>query len=104
MARQLPHLLDAQRTATVELLVVPFEADAYAAQGMSFQTMQFADPEDPECVFIEFWPSSGFLEKPSELRYYANMYSVVAHSRAPVRGSQGCGGRNAGRARGSGGS
>ncbi|MGW4528396.1 helix-turn-helix domain-containing protein [Amycolatopsis sp. NPDC004378] len=77
LARQLRHILDTRWAATVEVLVVPFEADAYAAQGMSFEIMTFADPEDPECVFIEFAPSSGFLEKPSELRYYNNMYSVA---------------------------
>lgn len=78
IARQLRHLLDTPWAATVELLVVPFEADVYGAQGMSFQIMEFADPEDPEAVFVESGPGSGFLEKSSELRFYNNLFSVAA--------------------------
>lgn len=78
IARQLRHLLDTPWAATVELLVVPFEADVYGAQGKSFQIMEFADPEDPEAVFVESGPGSGFLEKPSELRYYNSLFSVAA--------------------------
>ena len=78
IARQLRHLLDTPWAATVELLVVPFEADVYGAQGMSFEIMEFADPEDPEAVFVESGPGSGFLEKPSELRYYEGVFSVAA--------------------------
>ncbi|SDD95482.1 Helix-turn-helix domain-containing protein [Prauserella marina] len=88
LARQLRYLLDTQWTATVEVLIVPFEADVYAAQGMSFEIMEFADPEDPECVFIEFAPTSGFLEKPSELRYYNNMWSVAASKALDVEQSR----------------
>jgi DNA-binding Xre family transcriptional regulator len=78
MARQLRHLLDAAWAATVEVLVVPFEADVYGAQGMSFEVMEFTDPEDPEAVFVENGPGSGFMEKPSELRYYNGLFSVAA--------------------------
>lgn len=78
MRRQLRHLLDTRWSATVEVLVVPFESDVYDAQGMSFEIMQFPDPEDPECVFVEFWAAGDFLEKPSELRYYHGLYSVAA--------------------------
>jgi transcriptional regulator with XRE-family HTH domain len=88
LAEQLRYLLDAEWAATVEVLVVPFEADVYAAQGMSFEIMQFADPEDPECVFIEFSPGSGFLEKPSELRYYNNMFGVAVSKALDVERSR----------------
>ncbi len=88
IARQLRHLLDTTWAATVELLVVPFEADAYGAQGMSFEIMEFADPEDPEAVFVDFGPGSGFLEKPSELRFYNNLFSVAASRALDVERSR----------------
>ncbi|WP_370973798.1 DUF5753 domain-containing protein [Amycolatopsis sp. cg9] len=78
LASALRHLLDANWAATVEILVAPFTADAYGAKGMSFEITQFSDPEDPEAVFVESGPGSGFLEKPSELRYYNNLFSVAA--------------------------
>lgn len=89
MARQLRHLLDAQWAATVEVLVVPFEAGVYAAQGMAFEIIRFANPEDPECVFVDSWPSGAvFLEKPSEQRYYGNLYSVAASKALDVERSR----------------
>lgn len=78
LASTLRHMLDANWAATVEILVAPFTADAYGAKGMSFEITQFSDPEDPEAVFVESGPGSGFLEKPSELRYYNNLFSVAA--------------------------
>jgi transcriptional regulator with XRE-family HTH domain len=88
ISQQLRHMLDAPWAATVELLVVPFEADAYGAQGMSFEIMEFADPEDPEAVFVESGPGSGFLEKPSELRYYNGVFSVAASRALDVERSR----------------
>lgn len=88
MARQLRHLLDAPWVGTIELLVVPFEADVYGAQGMSFEIMEFADPEDPEAVFVDSGPGSGFLEKASELRFYNGVFSVAASRALDVERSR----------------
>jgi transcriptional regulator with XRE-family HTH domain len=88
IAHQLRHLLDTPWAATVELLVVPFEADAYGAQSMSFEIMEFADPEEPEAVFVESGPGSGFLEKPSELRFYNSLFSVAASRALDVERSR----------------
>lgn len=88
IAQQLRHLLDTPWAATVELLVVPFEADVYSAQGTSFEIMEFADPEDPEAVFVESGPGSGFLEKPSELRFYNSLFSVAASRALDVERSR----------------
>lgn len=78
LASALRHLLDTSWQATVEILVAPFTADAYGAKGMRFEITEFSDPDDPEAVFVESGPGSGFLEKPSELRYYNNLFSVAA--------------------------
>lgn len=77
LASTLRHMLDADWAATVEILVVPFTADAYGAKGSSFEITRFADPEDPEAVFVEHGPGTGFLEKPSEVRYYNSLFDVA---------------------------
>ncbi|MEU3628870.1 DUF5753 domain-containing protein [Amycolatopsis coloradensis] len=78
LASTLRHILDASWQATVEVLVVPFTADAYGAKGSAFAITEFSDPDDPEAVFVESGPGTGFLEKPSELRYYNNLFSVAS--------------------------
>ncbi len=77
MHAQLRHLLDAQHTATVEVLVLPYEAGAHPAQGQSFILLTFPEPEDPAIVFLDYAHASGFLEKAHEIRQHASVFGAV---------------------------
>jgi transcriptional regulator with XRE-family HTH domain len=65
MYAQLRHLLDVQHNATVEVLVLPYEAGEHPAQGQSFTLLTF--PEH----------SSGFLEKAHEIRQHTSVFGAV---------------------------
>jgi transcriptional regulator with XRE-family HTH domain len=77
MHAQLRHLLDAQHTATVDVLVLPYEAGAHPAQGQSFMLLSFPEPEDPAIVFLDYAHDSGFLEKAHEVRQHTSVFGAV---------------------------
>ncbi|MGH3826877.1 MAG: helix-turn-helix domain-containing protein [Pseudonocardiaceae bacterium] len=77
MHAQLHHLLDAQHNATVEVLVLPYEAGEDPAQGQSFVLLSFPEPEDPAIVFLDYTHASGFLEKAHEIRQHTSVFGAV---------------------------
>ncbi|MGH3766328.1 MAG: helix-turn-helix domain-containing protein [Pseudonocardiaceae bacterium] len=77
MHAQLRHLLDARHTATVEVLVLPYEAGEHPAQGQTFILLNFPEPEDPAIVFLDYAHSSGFLEKAHEIRQHTSVFGAV---------------------------
>ncbi len=77
MHAQLRHLLDARHSATVEVLVLPYEAGEHPAQGQSFILLTFPEPEDPAIVFLDYAHSSGFLEKAHEIRQHTSVFGGV---------------------------
>ena len=77
MHAQLRHLLDVQHNATVEVLVLPYEAGEHPAQGQSFTLLTFPEPEDPAIVFLDYVHSSGFLEKAHEIRQHTSVFGAV---------------------------
>ncbi|MGQ0778135.1 MAG: helix-turn-helix domain-containing protein [Pseudonocardiales bacterium] len=84
MRAQLRHLVDAQHNATVEVLVLPYEAGEHPAQGQSFMLLNFPEPEDPTIVFLDYAHSSGFLEKAHEIRQHTSVFgAVVAQALGP---------------------
>jgi transcriptional regulator with XRE-family HTH domain len=77
MHAQLRHLLDAQHNATVEVLVLPYEAGEHPGQGQSFALLSFPEPEDPAIVFLDYAHASGFLEKAPEIRQHTSVFGAV---------------------------
>ena len=77
MHAQLRHLLDAQYNATVEVLVLQYQAGEHPAQGQSFVLLTFPEPEDPAIVFLDYAHSSGFLEKAPEIRQHTSVFGAV---------------------------
>jgi transcriptional regulator with XRE-family HTH domain len=77
MQSQVRHLLEAQHAATVEVLVLPYEAGEHPAQGQSFILLSFPEPDDPATVFLDYAHSSGFLEKQHEIRQHTSAFGVV---------------------------
>jgi Domain of unknown function (DUF5753) len=77
MRAQLRHLLEARHNATVEVLVLPYEAGEHPAQGQSFILLTFPEPEDPAIVFLDYAHSSGFLEKAHEVRQHTSVFGAI---------------------------
>jgi hypothetical protein len=90
MRAQLQHildLLDSPRGSDVEVLVLPFEAGEHPGQGQSFILLTFPDLDDPEMVFLDYTHSSGFLEKPHEVRQHTSAFGAVVSKALPAEES-----------------
>ena len=75
MREQLGHLLALTRLPHVELQVIPFESGAHPALGRSFVILSFADPADPDVVYLEGLTSALYLEDAAEVECYNTSFN-----------------------------
>ncbi|WP_422739844.1 helix-turn-helix domain-containing protein [Micromonospora sp. WMMD729] len=71
MRGQLIALIEATKSPTVRLQVIPFAAGGHAAAGGAFTILRFGDQELPDIVYIEQLTSALYLDKRDDLDYYA---------------------------------
>ncbi len=88
MRAQLDHLLALDHFADVEVLVLPFEAGAHAAQGQTFAVITFPEDEDPDVVYSESLPTSGFLERYPEVRRHSSAFDSAARQALDLEDSR----------------
>ncbi|MCF0095859.1 helix-turn-helix transcriptional regulator [Micromonospora sp. MH99] len=71
MREQLVALIEATKSPTIRLQVIPFAAGGHAAAGGAFTILRFGDQELPDIVYIEQLTSAIYLDKRDDLDYYA---------------------------------
>ncbi len=74
MHAQLAHLLDTARRPNVTVQVIPYDVGAHPGMPGSFVYMEFADPIDPDLVYVDTQAGDLFLESDEDLRLYASMF------------------------------
>jgi transcriptional regulator with XRE-family HTH domain len=79
MHEQLTHLLDATELPNVTLQVLPYDIGAHPGMSGSFVYMKFADPADPDLVYVDTLTGELFLETEEDLHQYS---SIFDHLRA----------------------
>jgi transcriptional regulator with XRE-family HTH domain len=75
MREQLAYLIETAALPNVTLQVLPYEAGAHPGMPGSFVYMEFADPHDPDLVYVDTQAGDLFLESDSELKIYASMFN-----------------------------
>jgi Domain of unknown function (DUF5753) len=75
MRGQLDRLLDVSHQPHVTLQVMPFSVGAHPGMAGAFTILSFAEPADPEVIFVNCSSGSLFLEKPEELRQCALIFN-----------------------------
>lgn len=83
MRAQLSHLLDLARLPNVTMQVLPFSVGAYRGGPLPFKIYRFPEPSDMEVVLVESHVSHTYLEDPSDLTYYSDVFN---HLRATALG------------------
>ncbi|MGC4856733.1 helix-turn-helix domain-containing protein [Micromonospora sp. DT4] len=71
MRGQLTALIEATKSPTIRLQVIPFAAGGHAAAGGAFTILRFGDQELPDIVYIEQLTSALYLDKRDDLDNYA---------------------------------
>jgi transcriptional regulator with XRE-family HTH domain len=67
MRAQLDRLLEVSHRPGITLQVMPFSAGAHAGMNGPFTILSFAEPADPDVIYVTCSSGSLFLEKPEEL-------------------------------------
>ena len=73
-------LLEVGALPNVTMQVVPFSAGGYAAMESPFVVLSFPEQLDPDVVYIESTRSGVYLEQPSDVSWYAEMFERLAKS------------------------
>lgn len=84
MAEQRDHLAALGRRVKVSIRVLPFAAGAHAAFAGPFTLLDFADPEDPDVVYVESHIEGRYLERPGELAEYRRIFDLIRRQSTPV--------------------
>jgi hypothetical protein len=75
MRAQLDRLLEASHQPHVTLQVMPFSVGAHPGMAGAFTILSFAEPADPEVIYVNYSSGSLFLEKPEELSRCALIFN-----------------------------
>ncbi|MER5418451.1 helix-turn-helix domain-containing protein [Streptosporangium roseum] len=83
MRDQLQRLIHLSETNHVTIQIMPFAAGVHPAMDGGFTILSFPKPSDPDTVYVEYWQGSVYLEDPSEVDAYAQLFK---HLRARALG------------------
>jgi transcriptional regulator with XRE-family HTH domain len=74
MRDQLQRLIEVADQPNITLQVIPFDVGAHPGMPGSFVYMEFAEPGDPELVYVDTLAGDLFLEADADLRRYASLF------------------------------
>ncbi|WP_433263534.1 helix-turn-helix domain-containing protein [Actinosynnema sp. CS-041913] len=78
MGRQLRRLNEVGKLDNVTLQIIPFVAGGHAAMDGPFVILAFPERSDPDVVYIESTRSDIYLEQPSDVVRYSDMFARLA--------------------------
>lgn len=81
---QIEHLRWLAGQGTVEIKVLPFAVGAHAAMAGAFRILDFADPDDPDVVYLESHGGALYLEEPSEVDEYRRIFTLISQNAVPI--------------------
>ena len=85
MREQLRHLVEIGAAPHVTLQVIPYAAGAHPGMPGSFVVMSFADPADPEIVYLDSMAGDLFLETQADVTRFGGVFD---HLRAAALSPQ----------------
>jgi transcriptional regulator with XRE-family HTH domain len=83
MKEQLRHLIAVSRSHKVVLQVLTYAGGAHPAMDGAFEILRFPDPADLDIVYVQYRRGSIYLEDPSDVGAYAELFD---HLRARALG------------------
>jgi transcriptional regulator with XRE-family HTH domain len=84
IAAQVDHLRTLDQCDHIDIRVLPFDSGAHAAMTGAFRILDFADPDDPDVVYIETQVGAHYLEKPGELDEYRRIFDLLSTQAVPI--------------------
>jgi hypothetical protein len=87
MTAQILHLVESARLPNITIQVLPFAAGEHAGMSGSFTLLNFAEPADPDVVYLENFSSDLYLESPVDVQRYRSLFDYVRAAALPFEGS-----------------
>lgn len=84
MAEQRAQLARLGRRPGIEIRVLPFSAGAHAAMVSAFTVLDFAEPEDPDVVYVEAHRGARYLETTADLAEYRRILTLIRRQSTPI--------------------
>jgi hypothetical protein len=80
MREQVLHLLEAARSPSVTLQVLPFGIGSHAGVEGPFSVLGFPEPADLDVVYIEYLANGLYLESSAEIQLYGTVFDHLRAS------------------------
>jgi transcriptional regulator with XRE-family HTH domain len=77
MKTQLLHLADCAEQGRITLQVLPYGAGPHPGQAGPFIILGFADPTEPEVVYMETVAGNLYVDKPEEVRVFSTVFDQL---------------------------
>jgi Domain of unknown function (DUF5753)/Helix-turn-helix domain len=88
MRAQLQHLLEMTQRPNVTVTVLPLRASDHTAARGTFSILRFAEPELHDIVYLEQLNGSSYLEQPSEVQLYTQVFDYLAAMSTPSEATE----------------
>ncbi|QKG25579.1 XRE family transcriptional regulator [Actinomadura verrucosospora] len=74
MREQLHQLIEISRHNHMNVVVLPYRAGAHPAMDGPCNLLRFPDPRDPDVVYVQYRRGSLYLENPSDVEEYVDLF------------------------------
>ena len=74
MRDQLQRLCELAKLDHINIVILPFSAGAHPAMEGSCHVLRFPEPADPDVAYVQYRLGSIYLEDPSEVEEYINLF------------------------------
>ena len=77
MGQQLRHLIEMAQLDHVNIVVLPFSAGAHPSMEGACTLLRFPEPADPDVVYVQYRRGSIYLEDPSDITMYVDVFDQL---------------------------
>ena len=81
---QVEHVRAMAADGRVDVRVLPWSVGAHAGMAGAFRILDFADPEDPDIVYLEPHVGAFYLEEEPEVAEYRRIFTLIADAAVPI--------------------
>ncbi|MFC5744585.1 helix-turn-helix domain-containing protein [Actinomadura rugatobispora] len=74
MKEQLDHLIRLSRLNHINIVVLPYSAGAHPSMEGPCNVLRFPEPADPDVVYLQYRRGSIYLEDPSDVNAYVDLF------------------------------
>jgi transcriptional regulator with XRE-family HTH domain len=85
LKEQVRHIRSLDQRDNVDIRILTFEAGAHPAMVGAFRIFEFDDVEDPDVVYVEMLFGARYMEKPSELEAYRDIFTMAYQQATPMK-------------------